>query len=417
MRLKRGRKSFRIGRVWEVRPPAAEKFPATANIKTLQQGTDMDTIVISGTGLFTPPHTITNEELVSAYNTYADASNSRNREAVERGEMAALQYSSCEFIEKASGIKQRHVMVREGILDSDRMMPVIPRRADSDVSITAEMAITAARDAMTRAGKRPEDIDLVIYGASTSERPWPAVAVEIQAALGCNGYAFDMTVACSTATFGISTAMDAILSGTATCALVVNPEFTSPQINFRDRDSHFIFGDVATACILEKEETAAGKHLFRILDRKLKTQFSNNIRTNVGYLTRSEPDLTFERFFAPDQFFIQQGRKVFKELLPLICSLVTNQLQHAGIDIRDIRRMWLHQANINMNLFVARQLLGRDAEFDEAPVVLDEYANTASAGSIIAFHKYHEDLSPGDKGIICSFGAGYSIGSLIVKKV
>ncbi len=79
--------------------------------------------------------------------------------------------------------------------------------------------------------------------------------------------------------------------------------------------------------------------------------------------------------------------------------------------------MWLHQANINMNLFVARQLLGRDAEFDEAPVVLDDYANTASAGSIIAFHKYHEDLFPGDKGIICSFGAGYSIGSLIVEKV
>ena len=417
MGLKRELKSFRIGQVWEVRPPPAEIFSAIGNIKTLQQGNVMDTIVISGTGLFTPPHTITNEELVTAYNAYADASNSRNRESVDRGELAALPYSSCEFIEKASGIKQRYVMIKEGILDIGRMMPVIPRRPDSSVSITAEMAIAAAGEALARAGKNPEDIDLVIYGASTSERPWPAVAVEIQAALGCSGYAFDMTVACSTATFGISTAMDAILSGSASCALVVNPEFTSPQINFRDRDSHFIFGDVATACILEKEETATGKHQFRILDRRLKTQFSNNIRTNVSYLTRSEPDLTFERFFEPDQFFIQQGRKVFKELLPLICNLVTKQLQQTEIDIHDIRRMWLHQANINMNLFVARQLLGRDAEFDEAPVVLDEYANTASAGSIIAFHKYHEDLSPGDKGIICSFGAGYSIGSLIVEKV
>ena len=112
---------------------------------------------------------------------------------------------------------------------------------------------------LDNAGKKPEEIDLVIYGASTSERPWPAVAVEIQAALGCSGYAFDMTVACSTATFGISTAVDALLAGTATCALVVNPEYTSPQINFRDRDSHFIFGDVATACILEREETATRK--------------------------------------------------------------------------------------------------------------------------------------------------------------
>jgi beta-ketodecanoyl-[acyl-carrier-protein] synthase len=308
-------------------------------------------------------------------------------------------------------------MIKEGILDIRRMMPIIPRRAETDLSITAEMAIAAAREAMERANKRPEDIDLVIYGASTSERPWPAVAVEIQAALGCKGYAFDMTVACSTATFGISTALDALLSKTATCALVVNPEYASPQINFRDRDSHFIFGDVATACILEKEETATGKHVFRVLDRQLKTQFSNNIRTNASFLTKAEPDITFSRFYEQDQYFVQQGRKVFKELLPLICNLIETQLGTMKIDIRDIRRMWLHQANINMNLFVARHLLGRDAEFDEAPVVLDEYANTASAGSIIAFHKYHDDLAPGDKGIICSFGAGYSIGSLIVEKV
>jgi beta-ketodecanoyl-[acyl-carrier-protein] synthase len=79
--------------------------------------------------------------------------------------------------------------------------------------------------------------------------------------------------------------------------------------------------------------------------------------------------------------------------------------------------MWLHQANINMNMFVARELLGRDPEFLDAPVVLDEYANTASAGSIIAFHKYHDDFNSGDWGILCSFGAGYSIGSLLLKKI
>jgi beta-ketodecanoyl-[acyl-carrier-protein] synthase len=377
----------------------------------------MSNIVISGTGVFDPPHIIANEELVAAFNTYADGYNQMNSEAIARGDINALQHSTCEFIEKASGIKQRYVMIKEGILDIHRMMPIIPRRADTELSITAEMGIQAAHEALERANKKPEEIDLVIYGASTSERPWPAVAVEIQAALGCTGYAFDMTVACSTATFGLSTAIDALLSGMATCALVINPEYTSPQINFRDRDSHFIFGDVATACIVEKEETATGKHVFRVLDRKLKTQFSNNIRTNMSYLTKAEPDITFNRFYEQDQYFIQQGRKVFKELLPLICNLLENQLKKMNIDIRDIRRLWLHQANINMNLFVVRHLLGREAEFHEAPVVLDRYANTASAGSIIAFHKYHEDLASGDKGIICSFGAGYSIGSLIVEKV
>ncbi len=377
----------------------------------------MSNIVISGTGIFTPPHVVTNEELVSAYNSYADSYNTKNGEAIERGEVEPRPYSTAEFIEKASGIKRRYVMFKEGILDTDRMMPVVPRLEIDDLSITAGMAIAAARQALKAANKKPEEIDLVIYGPSTSERPWPAVAIEIQEELGCGGYAFDMTVACSTATFGISTAADAILSGNATCALVVNPEYISSQINYRDRDSHFIFGDVATACILEKEETATGKHMFRVLHRKLKTKYSTNIRSNSSYITRVEPNVTLERFYEADQFFTQKGRKVFKELLPLIYDLITEQMEKNNIHISEIRRMWLHQANINMNMFVARKLLGRDAEVEEAPLVLDEYANTASAGSIIAFHKYHEDLEPGDKGIICSFGAGYSIGSLIVEKI
>ncbi len=377
----------------------------------------MSNIVISGTGIFNPPHVITNEELVRSYNTYVDNYNRENTELIESGEVEALQYSTAEFIAKASGIKNRYVMVKEGILDPDRMMPTVPRRTNEEMSITAEMAIAAAKEAMKAANKKPEEIDLIIYGPSTSERPWPALSIEIQEALGCSGYAFDMTVACSTATFGISTAYDAVLSGSATCALVVNPEYMSAQTNYRDRDSHFIFGDVGTACIIEREETAQGTHMFRILDRKLKTYFSSNIRSNSSCLTRLEPGATLERFYEPDQFFVQKGRKVFKELLPLICNLVADQIKKNKLPISEIRRMWLHQANINMNMFVAKKLLGREATPEEAPMVLDEYANTASAGSIIAFHKYHDDFVSGEKGIICSFGAGYSIGSLIVEKV
>ncbi len=92
-------------------------------------------------------------------------------------------------------------------------------------------------------------------------------------------------------------------------------------------------------------------------------------------------------------------------------------MREQGVDIGQVRRMWLHQANINMNMFVARDLLGRPPEFMDAPVILSEYANTASAGSIIAFHKYHDDFVSGEMGILCSFGAGYSIGSLFLQKV
>lgn len=69
-----------------------------------------------------------------------------------------------------------------------------------------------------------------------------------------------------------------------------------------------------------------------------------------------------------------------------------------------------------MNQLITKRLLGHLASEDEAPIVLDRYANTASAGSLIAFNLHHEDLQSGDLGVICSFGAGYSIGSLALRK-
>jgi beta-ketodecanoyl-[acyl-carrier-protein] synthase len=70
-----------------------------------------------------------------------------------------------------------------------------------------------------------------------------------------------------------------------------------------------------------------------------------------------------------------------------------------------------------MNTLISRKLLDRQPTLDEAPIVLDTFANTASAGSIIAFYQYHKDLKSGDIGLLCSFGAGYSIGSLVLKKL
>jgi beta-ketodecanoyl-[acyl-carrier-protein] synthase len=81
-----------------------------------------------------------------------------------------------------------------------------------------------------------------------------------------------------------------------------------------------------------------------------------------------------------------------------------------------VRRFWLHQANLAMNQLIGRKLLGRDANALEAPVILNEFANTASAGSIIAFHRHHDDFAPGEVGVICSFGAGYSIGSVLLRR-
>ncbi len=368
-------------------------------------------VVISGSGLFTPPHSVSNDELVGAFNQYVEEYNQENSDAIASGELEALKPSSSEFIEKASGIKSRYVMYKDGALDTKTMMPLIPERSNDELSIQAEMAVSAAKQAMKAANKTPEDIDLIIVACSYTQRSYPAIAIEVQNELGCGGWAFDMLVACSAATFGIMNAANAVRGGTAKTVLVINPELTFPQINLRDRDSHFIFGDVATAVVIENEETATGDHCFKLLTTKPITTFSNNIRSNFGHVNRCSP----ETMDAPDKLFVQQGRKVFKEVLPMVCQLIEEQISAANVEVSDLKRLFLHQANINMNTFIAKKVLGRDPVDNEAPIILDEFANTASAGSIIAFHRHHEDMVSGDKALICSFGAGYSAGCLVIE--
>jgi len=370
-------------------------------------------IAISGTGLYTPPYSISNEELVTAFNAYVRKFNAEHATEIAAGKVHALQESSTDFVHKASGIKSRFVVEKDHVLNPDVMTPRIPERPNEQISILAEMAVTAAKEALERAAKKPADIDCVIVACSNLQRAYPAIAIEVQNALGCQGFGFDMNVACSSATFGLQAAADMIRAGNARAALVVNPEICSGHLNFRDRDSHFIFGDVATALVVEPKEKARGSHAWEILGTRLKTQFSNNIRNNFGFLNRAAP----EGVGKPDKLFVQEGRKVFKEVVPMVAELIVSHLSDEKIAPESLKRLWLHQANINMNDFIARKVLGRDPAPGESPVILDTYANTSSAGSIIAFHKYSDDLKAGDLGVICSFGAGYSAGNVIVRKL
>jgi len=372
----------------------------------------MNQVVISGVGLWKPDHSISNEELVESYNAWAASDNAENQAAIDAGEISPKPFSSAEFIEKASGIKSRYAYKKEGILDITRMRPKIERRGEDELSHQGEMALHAAQLAMESAGKTADDIDMVIVSCAYTERSYPAIAIEVQGALGIKGTGFDMLVACSAATFALQRAHDAIAAGSAKAVLVISPELTSPQVNYRDRDSHFIFGDVSTAVILEPKDTATAANQFRILGTKSQTVFSNNIRSNFGYVSRAE-DIDP---FMDENLFHQNGRSVFKEVCPMAAAHLQDQIKKAGLVTTDIRRWWLHQANLNMNQLIIRRVLGRDASQDESPTVLDTFANTASAGSIIAFCLNHEDLAVGDKGVICSFGAGYSIGSLVLEK-
>jgi beta-ketodecanoyl-[acyl-carrier-protein] synthase len=372
----------------------------------------MPQAVISGTGLYQPPHIVTNAELVQAFNAYAEAHNTAHAQAIARGDQMAMTGSSVEFIEKASGIKQRYVIEKEGVLDPARMRPKFQERGDDQISLMAEIGADACRKALAAAGKTGADVDAIFCAASNMQRAYPAMAVEIQQAIGAGGYGFDMNVACSSATFAIEQAVNAVRSGSVKCAIVVNPEITSAHIEWKDRDCHFIFGDVCTATVIESADTATSADQWEILGTKLATQFSNAIRNNFGFINRSEDSDPLAR----DKTFRQEGRKVFKEVVPMAAAHIEAHLSAMQLEPTQMRRFWLHQANLGMNQLILKKLVGADAGGDLAPLVLDTYANTSSAGSVLAFHEHHADMQPGDLGVICSFGAGYSIGSVVVRK-
>ncbi len=373
----------------------------------------MHKVVISATGVFTPEQAISNAELVAAFNEFAQRENDMHAAEIAAGSREPLAMSSQEFIVKASGIERRHVLNKSGILDPGKMRPVLRERDDEEISVMAEMALDAATKALERAGRSAADIDAVICAASNHERAYPAIAIEVQSALGIKGFGFDMNVACSSATFAIQAATDMIRAGSARRILIVSPEICSAHLEWRDRDCHFIFGDVCTAILLEREENVKSQHQFEILSTKLITEFSNNIRNNNGFLRRTREGHMQDR---RDMLFRQEGRKVFKQVVPMVAELIQWHLASEGLAVDDVARLWLHQANKGMNDLIGARVLGRTPEPLEQPNILQEYANTSSAGSIIAFSQYSDDLKSGDIGVICSFGAGYSAGSVIVRK-
>ncbi|WP_227430602.1 beta-ketoacyl-ACP synthase III [Psychrobacter sp. I-STPA6b] len=379
-------------------------------------------ICITATGLYIPPYKISNEELVATFNQYVDNYNAEHQAQIDAGDIEPLQHSSAEFIEKVSGIKSRYVMEKSGILDPEIMAPVIPyRKLGEELSVMAEMGVSALQQALDNAGLTADDLDGVILACSNFQRTYPAVAIEIQHAIGMKrGFAFDMNVACSAATFGLSQVVGSIRAGLGKRVAVINVEITSAHLNWRNRDSHFIFGDVATATIVEELETPKG---YEILDSKLFTQFSTNIKNEYGFMDRAEflaagtpmyPDIKEP---VTDKLFLQHGRKVFKEVCPKVAEIISTHLQENDLQPSEIKMMWLHQANANMLDLILRMVVGKEADKSIAPSVIDEFANTSSASPMIVFHRYQDQLSSGDLGVICSFGAGYSIGSVLVRKV
>ena len=371
----------------------------------------MKRALISGIGAVIPEACITNEELVTCYNRWVECENVGR---AARGE-PCLATSSAEFIEHASGIKERHVHTLDGILDPGRMTPRIPERGDDELSVMAEFGVASARKALADAGVEAATVDMIICSAAHLQRPYPAIAIEMQQELGTSGSGFDMNLGCSSAVAALHVAVNLVRTGAQRRVLVVTPEIMTAHLNFRDRQTHFIFGDASVAMLveaLEEGENTTGK--LEIVDTRSWTRFSNNIRSNFGFLNRAaqrDPSC----IETEGRLIRQVGNKVFKEVTHAGHEFILEFLADNGLTPNEVRRFWLHQANARMNAMILKMSLGGDPGRDRAPTVLERLGNTAAAGAIVALEENHRDMRAGDYGLICAYGAGYSIGGAIVR--
>ena len=234
---------------------------------------------ITGTGLWNAPDVITNDELVTSFNEYVRRQNQRNAKEIACGEAVALEPSSVEFIEKASGIRQRYVLDRQGVLDPERMRPYFAPRPNEELSLQVEIALGAARDALAMARREAADIDMVIVACANMERSYPAIAIEVQGALGIVGFGFDMLVACSAATFALQRRPTrcgrqcARRAGDQSGAHVAAGELLRPRqpLHLRRRRNR--------SGARTRVDVRFAAPATRILGTKAVTQFSNNIRS------------------------------------------------------------------------------------------------------------------------------------------
>lgn len=370
--------------------------------------------VISGSGFQLPEQKISNEELVDAYNQYVHQFNNENEKMIAAGAMEAMRASDSDFIKSASGITQRFVFDREGILDPNTMSPRVDKRSSEQPSLQCEFAYQAALKALKDAELTSNDIDAVIVACSNFERPYPGIAVELKKALGIKGgWAFDMNAACSSAVFGISCASSMVSSRVVKRILVAIPELYTFHLNFKDRKSHFIFGDAAAALIIEDKQAVKSNHFFEILSSDLVSEFSNNIRNNFSFMRAAENDTALHE----DNLFKQNGKNVREEVVPITVAHIKNHLNKKNISTFELKKLWLHQANIHMNKKIAEGVLGKEVNMEKnVPTTIGKYANNAAAGVVISFTESKKNMQAGELAMFCAFGAGYSLGSVLVKK-
>jgi len=257
---------------------------------------------------------------------------------------------------------------------------------------TSELAIAAGRAALERAGRRGDDIDLVLLATTTGDRIVPATAPTVQEALGIPGGAVDLNAACSGFVYGLVLANGMLATG-ARRILLIGAETLSSITDWTDRSNAILFGDGAGALVLEATDDAGD-----LLGWDLGSDGS------ATHILKCEHGGTIE----------MDGKEVFRRAVRVMVDSSKASLEHAGLTIDDVDLVIPHQANLRI-IHSACQKLGIDHE--RASIVIDRYGNTSSASIPLALVDAIETgrVTTGDTLLLTGFGAGMTWGSAVLR--
>lgn len=332
----------------------------------------MRTIRITGTGSALPGRIVTNKELEQMVET------------------------SDEWIRERTGIRERHVSVGETVVT---------------------LASEAARKALEQAGKRAEEIDLILVASCSPEQYLPCCACQVQADIGAvNALAFDVNAACSGFLFALNTADAYLRTGLAENALVIGSEVLSKLVDWKDRGSCILFGDGAGAVVVERCEASPG-----ILGRALHSDGTGGgvLQCGARELTtpyaRTSAAKTDQKQQTDDrEHYIQMdGQEVYRFATRRVPQCIEEALADAGLAVPDIDLFVLHQANARIIDAVAKRL---HADREKFPTNLERVGNLSSASIPVLLDELHRQgkLHRCDRIVLAGFGAGLTIGACVM---
>ena len=294
-------------------------------------------------------------------------------------DLAKTVDTSDEWINKRTGIKQRHIAQAE--------------------QLTSDLAINAAKEALKNIDI--SQIDGVILATTTPDLTFPATATKVAASLGIKGFAFDIQAVCSGFVYGLNVANNFIKVGQAKNILVIGAEVLSKIVDWSDRNSCVLFGDGAGAVVLSATDDLS------------KGILSNQIYAdgNLNDILNTDGGVGLNQ---KSGFIHMEGKEVFRHAVDKMSDCVVKSLQKIDLDVGDIDLLIPHQANLRISAFVQKQLGLRD---DQVFSNIQKYGNTTAASIPIAMSEAFEQgkIKDGDLICIAAFGSGFTWGSALIR--